>query len=953
MKLFFRKSIRRFFLLKIDLPAIIAIALFTGLIFFFLIPGFERVMMDRKRNMIREMTSTAYSLLEYYHSLEEKGELSDSSARDQASDAISELRYGDQLKDYFWITDRHPRMIVHPYRSDLNGQDLTDYHDSRGKPVFVEFVKAVESTGESFVDYMWQWNDDSTKIVPKLSYVRLFEPWDWIIGTGIYIEDVRLEIRKIEMLALTVSGIIAIVIILLLILISRQSHRIEEERSRTEDELRKSKELYRTLAEAASEGVLIWSKGSFQANKTMLEWLGYDDEELKKLSLNDIINAPELSGYSDSESLYQDLSTRLSVDFLVKLKNGTHVKSHADLSRIEFGGMKAVLIVVRPAKAFSSKQEFSLSSILMNNLRTGLFRITYGRRNRFLTASLPTLEMLGFNSIRELKLHPVDTFFANRFEFKSFRNSLAAREIIKDKIVLLKRRDGAMFRGLINAVVIETDTGDTWCEGSIEYITGPELPGTLLCPDLQEFSASYISEIPVSEIMRPSFVCYEESIITEALAIMKDNKAPGLVVLNSIDEPSGIIDATTILTHIAEGGSSTSRISDLSVSDPVSISPDTRISTAISLFNTHQVKCLVIAGGDNIPSGILTTEDILKAFLHSPHLLFREIEKAGSASALKSAYLKSCKLGVSMLIGHADPSSAVKFISSVADAICRRAIDLSIEKLGPPPCRYAFILTGSAGRMEQSFVTDQDNAIIFENPAGDDHDSIALYFRTLGGMVNEILDKAGYRLCKGGNMAGNEKWCQPLGVWKEYFSKWIRTPGPEEILDVSIFFDFRFCHGDDRLTRELRDYIKDDLRTSDIYFHHMASGWKQFDPSARDLERKKTDIKKLIMPVTGIIRLYALKEGISAFSTTERIVELHSGGSLDHRLLYDTLTAWKDLTSIRLSHQASCISKGEEPDNLVDFRMQAREMLHNAEQAVIFVNNLVLKALNDFYVETI
>ncbi len=939
--------------MKIDLPAIIALALFAGLIFLFLIPGFERVMMDRKRNMIREMTSTAYSLLEYYHSLEEKGEISDSEARDQASEAISELRYGDQLKDYFWITDSYPRMIVHPYRSDLNGKDLTDYHDSKGKTVFVEFVKAVEATGESFVDYMWQWNDDSTKIVPKLSYVRLFEPWDWIIGTGIYIEDVRLEIKKIETLALIVSGIIAIFIILLLVLISRQSHRIEKERSRVEDELRKSKELYRTLAEAASEGVLIWSNGVFQANKTMLEWLGYDDEELKNLSLHDIVNAPELSGYNDSDSLYQDLSTRLSVDFLVKLKNGTHVKSHADLSRIEFGGLKAVLIVVRPAKTYSSKHEFTLSSILMNNLRTGLFRITYGRKNRFLTASVPTLEMLGFNNIKELRLHPVETFFANRFEFKSFRNSLAARETIRDKVVLLKRCDGTIFRSLINAVVVETDTGDIWCEGSIEYLTGPDLQGDALSPDLQEFSVSYISEIPVSEIMRPSFVCYEESIISEALTIMKDNQAPSLVVLNRIDEPAGIIETTTILTHIAEGGSPISEVSDLAISSPIAINPDTRISTAIRLFNSCPVKCLVITTGENAVSGIVTPDDLLKAFIYSPQILLQEIENAGSPSSLRSVYLSSRKLGISMLIGHADPASVVRFLSSVADAICRRTIDLSIEKLGPPPCKYAFILTGSAGRMEQSFLTDQDNAIIFEDPVEGDNVIVAKYFRELGVMVNEMLDQAGYRLCKGGNMAGNEKWSQPLSVWRKYFSDWIRTPGPEEILDVSIYFDFRFCKGDESLPGKLRDYINDDLRTSDIYFHHMASGWKQFNPSVRDLERKNTDIKRLIMPVTGIIRLYALKEGISNFSTIDRILELYSRGKLDHRLLYDTLTAWKDLTSIRLSHQASCINNGKDPDNLVDFRMQAREMLHNAEQAVLSVNNLVLKALNDFYVETI
>src|SRR4030042_2586404 len=117
---------------------------------------------------------------------------------------------------------------------------------------------------------MWQWNDDSTRIVPKISYVRLFEPWGWIIGTGIYIEDVRSEIRKMEFRASAISGLIGLVIIILLAAISRQSHKIEKKRSMAEAELHKRRELYKTLAEAASEGVFVLSAGGIPANKTLL-----------------------------------------------------------------------------------------------------------------------------------------------------------------------------------------------------------------------------------------------------------------------------------------------------------------------------------------------------------------------------------------------------------------------------------------------------------------------------------------------------------------------------------------------------------------------------------------------------------------------------------------------------------------------------------------------------------
>ena len=150
---------------------------------------------------------------------------------------------------------------------------------------------------------------------------------------------------------------------------------------------------------------------------------------------------------------------------------------------------------------------------------------------------------------------------------------------------------------------------------------------------------------------------------------------------------------------------------------------------------------------------------------------------------------------------------------------------------------------------------------------------------------------------------------------------------------MSIFFDFRFCYGDPALAEELREYVRKDLRTSDIYFHHMALAWKQFAPSVNIKADKKTDIKKILMPLTGIIRLYALKYGIDGFSTIERIIGLYSGNHIDHNLLRDLIRAWKDLTSIRLTHHITCINNGKEPDNIVDFHLTDSEMLCYAVQA--------------------
>ena len=140
---------------------------------------------------------------------------------------MQSLRYGDDGKDYFWISDMHPRMIVHPYRPELNGQDLSEYSDRAGKRLFVEFTRLVRADGAGYSEYLWQWKDDERRIVPKLSYVKGFEPWGWIIGTGIYLEDVRVQMSDITRRVIWMSLGFSVLIAGLLVYMTKQSLDLE------------------------------------------------------------------------------------------------------------------------------------------------------------------------------------------------------------------------------------------------------------------------------------------------------------------------------------------------------------------------------------------------------------------------------------------------------------------------------------------------------------------------------------------------------------------------------------------------------------------------------------------------------------------------------------------------------------------------------------------------------
>ncbi len=198
---------------RIVIPAALTIILFILTIFLLIIPMLEQYMMDGKREGILHLTETAWSTLNLYHGQAVRGEISEDQAKQKAIDHLEHLRYGSDRKDYFWINDTRPVMIMHPYRPDLVGQNVADFKDPAGNKLFAKMVETVEQKGAGFVDYLWQWKEDSAHIVPKISYVKGFAPWHWVIGTGIYVEDVRAEISAVtRKLTLTCLLIMAAVV---------------------------------------------------------------------------------------------------------------------------------------------------------------------------------------------------------------------------------------------------------------------------------------------------------------------------------------------------------------------------------------------------------------------------------------------------------------------------------------------------------------------------------------------------------------------------------------------------------------------------------------------------------------------------------------------------------------------------------------------------------------------
>ena len=171
-----------------------------------------------KAEKTRHVVETANGVLTYYHGLETAGTLSREAAQQQALNAVRGLRYNQD--DYFWINDLKPVMVMHPANPKLEGKELSGIKDPDGFALFNAMVAIAQEKGAGTVDYRWP-KPGAEAPVQKTSYVQLFQPWGWIIGSGVYIDDIQAQFYEQVWKASLIGIVIALVMALLVILIAR------------------------------------------------------------------------------------------------------------------------------------------------------------------------------------------------------------------------------------------------------------------------------------------------------------------------------------------------------------------------------------------------------------------------------------------------------------------------------------------------------------------------------------------------------------------------------------------------------------------------------------------------------------------------------------------------------------------------------------------------------------
>jgi CBS domain-containing protein len=342
-------------------------------------------------------------------------------------------------------------------------------------------------------------------------------------------------------------------------------------------------------------------------------------------------------------------------------------------------------------------------------------------------------------------------------------------------------------------------------------------------------------------------------------------------------------------------------------------------------YNIHHL--LVIAQGEL--KGVITNHDLMIFQGSAPLSIAREIENQTSVDGLVPVARKINRIIEILVRDGAQAGNINRIITEVNDRLLRKLLELTEKRMGAPPVSYCWIVFGSEGRKEQTFKTDQDNAIIYQDPPEVVRDEANRYFSAFSHSMSEALAQSGFPRCSAGYMASNPTWCQPLSVWKGYFLDWIYNPTPEAILQSLIFFDFRPVHGNVLLAETLRAHMAQRLKKQNIFFAHMAAVILANRPPLGFLKRfvleKKGEHKNTfnikfngLCPVVDAARLAALELGVYSTSTMERLREVKESQSPIANVCGDLEQAFEFLMSLRLRHQYEQMQKGASPDNFIN-----------------------------------
>ncbi len=442
---------------------------------------------------------------------------------------------------------------------------------------------------------------------------------------------------------------------------------------------------------------------------------------------------------------------------------------------------------------------------------------------------------------------------------------------------------------------------------------------------------------PVASIYNPRLIsCPAETSIQQAAVEMNAHRCSSIFITRGEEEFVGVVTDNDLRRKvIADGYDIQKPVSDIMTQPLKSIHSQALIFEALMTMMQHNIKHLAVVDTEGRVVGLVTNRDLLTAQGQSPFFLIREIMAADTVEAIFDMHRRLPRLIQSLINSGAKAMNVTRFISTISDAITKRIIGFALEKCGPPPVPFVFMILGSEGRHEQTLKTDQDNAIVYQDVAAEREAETQAYFLRLAKLICTWLDKAGYAFCEGNIMAQNPQWCGSLTKWKNYFSSWIHAAEPEDLLQASIFFDFRGAYGEMDLIEELRQFLFESLAGWSGFFRHLSENALYFKPplgffrnfvvASKGEHRNTFDIKSAMMPIVDFARIYALKNHLEETNTLERLHQLYLRKKLSWQEYNDLEQGYSFMMQLRFVRQIeSVVEENAKPDNYINPKKLSR-----------------------------
>ena len=398
--------------------------------------------------------------------------------------------------------------------------------------------------------------------------------------------------------------------------------------------------------------------------------------------------------------------------------------------------------------------------------------------------------------------------------------------------------------------------------------------------------------------------------LREALTLIHEKKVGSILVVEDGQTILGILTRYDVLSRVT--------LRNLDLSTPISAVMSTDVKTltvedtvekaGLLMSRLHIRHLPVLDRGELV--GIISERDLFS---------LQRLSLSNISSAIRGtdelAQLKKCADDIRQfarnLLGQGiQARQLTTLISHLNDALTARLIEIYAAKHQLNMTQFAWIALGSEGRSEQTIATDQDNALVFSDTELESQRAIYLCFAN---EVNQALDECGYPLCKGNIMASNPKLCLSQQEWLTRFSRWIEQGNPQDLLNASIFFDFRALAGNEDLLIPLKDYVRTRAAATPRFIKLLADnslitrvpinwfGGIEFT----DIDGKKTIDLKLqgTAIIVDVARIYSLAHGIEVTNTRERLATVGRALNIPESESAAWITAFEFLQTQRLTVQ--------------------------------------------------